>query len=210
MQELVDDLINQGYLKTPRIISAFRAVDRMNFVLDEIKDQAYLNHALPIGWGQTISQPLTVAFMLELLNPTEGSKILDIGFGSGWQAALLSEIIGKKGKIIAVEYVADVFEFGKKNLEKTGYLKKNVEVFCDDSSCGFPKFAPYDFIIGAAAAPKIPEELIKELKVGGRLVLPVGGFLQKIILAEKESEDETNYKDFPGFVFVPMKGQINQ
>lgn len=210
MQELINDLINQGYLKTPRIISAFCAVDRANFVPDEIKDQAYLNHALPIGWGQTISQPLTVAFMLELLKPTEGSKVLDIGLGSGWQAALLSEIVGEKGKIIAVEYVKEVFEFGKKNLEKTGYLKKNIEVFCDDSSCGFPKFAPYDFIIGAAATPKISEELIKELKVEGRLVLPIGGLFQKIVLAEKESEDKTIYKDFPGFVFVPMKGRVNE
>src|SRR3989344_867492 len=111
LEGLIQELLSGGYLKTPRIIDAFRLIDRADFVLPEYKDEACGNYPLPIGEGQTISQPLTVAFMLELLNPQPGEKILDIGAGSGWQTALLAEIVGPKGQIVAIERIPKLCRF---------------------------------------------------------------------------------------------------
>ena len=109
---LIDSLIKEGWLKTPRIIKAFREVKRVDFLPKEIKDLAELNEALSIGYGQTISQPLVVAFMLELLQPQPGDKILDVGSGSGWTTALLAQIVGQKGKVIAIDIIPELVEFG--------------------------------------------------------------------------------------------------
>src|SRR3989338_6252796 len=122
-EKLISDLVNRGYLKTPDIINAFREVDRGDFVPGDIKSAAYLNQALPIGRNQTISQPLVVAFMLELLEPAAGEKILDIGLGSGWQAAILAQIVGRNGRIVALERIPELFEFAKKNLAKHKFVK---------------------------------------------------------------------------------------
>ncbi|MGB9609289.1 MAG: protein-L-isoaspartate O-methyltransferase family protein, partial [Minisyncoccia bacterium] len=111
--KLIDDLIKDGFLKSPRIIDAFRKVDRMNFVIDYVKNEAYRNSPLAIGFGQTISQPLTVAFMLELLDVQEGNKVLDVGSGSGWTTALLAELVGEKGKVYGIEIIPELYEFGK-------------------------------------------------------------------------------------------------
>ena len=125
---LVEFLIKEGWLKTPEIIKAFRKIKREDFLPDEMKSSAGLNEALPIGFGQTISQPLTVAFMLELLQPTAGDKILDVGSGSGWTSALLAKIVGKRGRIIAIEKIKELKEFGEKNIAKYGFIKKEVVV----------------------------------------------------------------------------------
>src|SRR3989344_6125935 len=113
-KELIDYLIERKILKTPRIIEAFRAVDRAAFVLPEYKDEAYENHPLPIGEGQTISQPETVAFMLEKLDPAAGEKILDVGSGSGWTTALLADIAGDSGKDFGIERIPSLCELGRK------------------------------------------------------------------------------------------------
>ena len=118
---LIDSLIQQGWLKTPEIIEAFRKIKRIDFLPEDMKDLAELNEALPIGYGQTISQPLVVAFMLELLQPKKGEKILDIGSGSGWTSALLADIVSQKensGKVIAIEFIPELKEFGEKNVAK--------------------------------------------------------------------------------------------
>ena len=119
-ENLIDSLIKDGYLKTPEIIEAFKAIDRANFVSNELKGDAYLNVPLSIGFGQTISQPLTVAFMLELLQPKKGEKILDVGAGSGWTIALLAFIVGDPpaggGKIIGVERIPELKEMAEKNI----------------------------------------------------------------------------------------------
>jgi len=115
---LIDSLIEDGWLKTPRIIEAFRKIKRADFMSDDIKNLAELNEALPIGYGQTISQPLTVAFMLEQLQPEPCQKILDIGSGSGWTSALLAHIVGLEGKVIAIEIIPKLKEFGKRNTAK--------------------------------------------------------------------------------------------
>lgn len=204
-RELVDSLIKDGYLRTPSIISAFKKIDRADFVPDNLRHEAYVNAPLPIGFGQTISQPLTVAFMLELLKPEAGNKVLDVGAGSGWQAALLAEIVGPAaagGKVFAVEIVGELLEFGKMNVEKYDFVKEGrVEFAQSDGSLGLPKYAPFDRIIAAAAGQEIPESWKIQLKIGGRLVAPVGSDL---ILLVKQSETDFKQKEFPGFAFVPL------
>lgn len=203
MHSLINNLIQEGYLKTPRIIDAFRNTDRADFVPEDLRSEAYINAPLPIGWGQTISQPLTVAFMLELLQPQKGDKILDVGSGSGWQTALLAHIVGPKGRVFAIELIAELKSFGEKNAAKYNFIKKGIAKFiCADGSKGLPKEALFDKIIAAAAvAEKIPEAWKKQLKVGGRLVTPVGG---SIWLLAKIGEDKFKEKEFPGFAFVPL------
>lgn len=205
-QKLIDQLVREKTLVTREIIKAFYRVDRSNFLPPGTESQAGLNTALEIGYEQTISQPFTVAFMLELLQPKLGQKILDIGSGSGWQTALLAKIVGEKGKVIALEIVSELKKVGEENLKRFGF--KNVEFLAKDGSGGLPKEAPFDRIIGAAAIPEIPEVLKGQLKVGGRLVMPVGTINQEIILIIRESEDKYQEERFPNFVFVPMTGKF--
>ena len=203
MKQLINDLIQQGYLKSPRIINAFRKIKRVDFVPEELKGEADINAPLPIGYGQTISQPLTVAFMLELLEPKEGDKILDVGSGSGWQTALLAEIAGEKGKVYAVERIPELKIFGENNAKK--YHFKNVKFILGNGSKGLEEESPFDKIIVAAAARGgIPEELKRQLKINGRLVIPVEG---SIWLVVKEDENKFTEKEFPGFAFVPLVGE---
>jgi len=209
MEGLIQQLIQDGYLKTPLIIEAFRKINREDFLPEDLKNEADINAPLPIGFGQTISQPLTVAFMLELLEPKPGEKILDIGSGSGWQIALLSYCVGEKGKVFGVERVAELAEFGEKNAEKYGFVKKGIAKFIiGDGSKGLKNEAPFDKIIAAASAKEIPEAWKKQVKIGGRIVAPVN---ESIWLLVKKSDlpagrqgNEFEEKEFPGFVFVPL------
>jgi len=204
---LVDSLIKEGWLKTPRIIKAFEKIKRIDFLPDEINDLAEMNEALPIGLGQTISQPLTVAFMLEKLEPKEGDRILDIGSGSGWTSALLAEIVGPKGKIVAIEIIQDLAEFGKKNVSKYSFVEKGiVEFICGDGCKGHKKEAPYDRILCSAAACKtIPSEWEKQLKVGGKIVTPIDSSIW-VFKKKLSSEKNNNFEktEYPGFAFVPL------
>jgi len=137
---LIDSLIKEGWLKTERIIKAFREIKRADFMPEEMRDEAELNEALPIGQGQTISQPLVVAFMLEELKPKPGDNVLDIGSGSGWTTALLSYIVGKEGKVTAMEVVPELKEFGEKNVFKYNFIKKGIAQFIlGDGRKKFPK-----------------------------------------------------------------------
>lgn len=192
-------------MKTPSIIEAFEKVDRKDFVPEELKDKAYLNTPLPIGYGQTISQPLTVAFMLELLQPQAGDKILEIGSGSGWQTALLANIVSGgngRGKIIAVELIPELMAFGRKNAAKYGFIKRGiVEFHSFNATRGMPEQAPFDKIISAASGGEIPPAWKEQLAIGGRLVAPVKG---SIILLTKKSETEFKAEEYPGFAFVPL------
>ena len=205
MEQLINNLIENGYLKTPEIINAFRKIDRVDFIPEELKSEATANTPLPIGYGQTISQPLTVAFMLELLQPKSGHKILDVGSGSGWQSSLLAYITGDEGRVIAIERISELSEFGKNNSKK--YNFKNLEFVVGDGSKGYKKEAPYDRIIVTAGAPRIPKSLLEQLKDPGKLLIPVGGRgLQELKLVEKK-EGEFSTKNLGGCVFVPLIGE---
>lgn len=202
LEQLVKSLVDGGYLKTPEIINAFRKIDRADFVLDKLKIDAYLNIPLPIGYGQTISQPLTVAFMLELLKPEKGDKILDVGSGSGWQTALLGEIAGEEGKVFGIEIIPDLKDFGVKNIAKYGFIEKGiVQVFRASGAVGLKSEAPFDKIIVGAMAKNVPEELRQQLKIGGRLVIPHRGSVWLVI---KISENKFEEYEYPGFAFVPL------
>jgi len=198
----VSNLINQGVLKTPWVIEAFEKINRADFVLLELKNEAYINEPLYIGNGQTISQPYTVAFMIELLNLEPGNKIFEIGFGSGWQTAILAEIVGGTGKVFAVERIRELFEFGTQNISKYNFIKKGiVKTILGNATEGLEQYAPFDRIIAAASGEDIPETWLNELKIGGRLVAPIK---KSIWLYIKKSEKEFDKQEFPGFVFVPL------
>jgi protein-L-isoaspartate(D-aspartate) O-methyltransferase len=229
MDILVKELVEKGRLKTPTIIKAFEKIDRADFVGEENLDYAYIDEALPIGEGQTISQPTTVAIMLELLQPKsgddilpaqggvsfsarrgkklfrDGNKVLDIGFGSGWTTALLAEIVGAKGQVYAIEIIKEIFEFGKKNIEK--YNFKNIKYFNQDGSQGLSEYAPFDKILASAAVDQVPLPLKEQLKINGILVLPVRDSIFKII---KKSKSEFAIEEHPFFAFVPMRGRFGQ
>jgi len=205
MDELIKSLIDKEVLKTPWIINAFRKADRIDFVPERLKKLAYENEALPIGYGQTISQPYTVAFMLELLEPKSGDQILDIGSGSGWQSALLAEIAGDGGRVYPMEINPDVFEIGKENISKYPELLKRVELYCQNANNGLPKIAEnigrFNKIIAAAEVEEVPLSWREQLKINGRLVYPKDN---SIFLEIKKSGDDFEVNQFPGFVFVPF------
>ena len=199
---LIDNLIKEDWLKTPEIISAFRKIKRADFMPENMKDLAEVDEAMPIGQGQTISQPKVVAFMLELLEPKAGEKILDVGSGSGWTSALLSEIVGDKGRVVSLELIPELKEFGEKNAAKYGFVEKGTAQFiCCDGSKGYEEESPFDKILASAAARRVPEAWKKQLKVGGRIVAPINS---SIWLFVKKSENEMEEKEYPGFIFVPL------
>jgi protein-L-isoaspartate(D-aspartate) O-methyltransferase len=199
--ELTNELINAGYLKTPAIIDAFRAVDRAAFVPAEFKGEAYENRPLPIGFDQTISQPLTVAFMLELLQPQPGDKILDVGAGSGWQSALLAHLVGEAGKVTAIELLPELKNFADLNLKNYPELTPRINMVSGDGANGYSAEAPYNRIIAAAAGDAIPEEWKTELKTGGVIVAPVDS---SIVVIHKITPDKFETREYFGFSFVPL------
>ena len=210
MSKLIDNLIQEGWLVTPQIIEAFRKIFREDFLPEGMENMAELNEALPIGFGQTISQPLTVAFMLEKLQPMPGDKILDVGSGSGWTSALLSEIVGPKGKVFALEVVPELKEFGQKNVAKYNFIEEGrCQFVCVDGSKGYPNFASrpelaegFDKILcSAAVQKKIPQAWKDQLRIAGRIVTPINSSIWLLI---KKGENQFEEYEYPGFVFVPL------
>ena len=197
---LIDSLIASHILKGAALIKAFRAVDRADFVRKEYQNEAYEDYPLPIGCGQTISQPTTVVFMLERLDPQEGEKILDVGSGSGWTTALLAYIVGKQGSVHGVEIIPELVAFGKGNLTKYTFPHAYIKQAHPDT-LGLPEHAPFDKILVSAAATELPQALLDLLKDGGRMVIPVRGAIWYI---EKISATEIRKHEYPGFAFVPL------
>lgn len=198
-QELVEHLKGIGVLKTPEIISAFESIDRADFIKSRDKSIAYEDIPLDIGYDQTISQPLTVAFMLEELGPKKGSSVLDIGSGSGWTTALLAHIVGESGEVVGLERIPELADFGRSNLQKYKLDQAKIEK-AEKGVLGKPG-QKFDRILVSASANKLPEELILQLKPNGILVVPVRSSIFKIA---KSLEGVVSMQEFPGFVFVPL------
>ncbi len=199
MNELIDSMIVGGALHTPAIIDAFKKVDRRYFVPSSFSEHIYVDAPLPIGEEQTISQPSTVAFMLEQLEPREGDSILDIGSGSGWTTALLCSIVGETGSVTGLERKEALVEQGRRNLSKFDFSGK-CSIEKAGESLGIPE-KKFDKILVSASADEIPEVLFSQLKEGGILVVPVRNSIFKF---KKISQTQLESREFPGFVFVPL------
>jgi protein-L-isoaspartate(D-aspartate) O-methyltransferase len=201
-KDLIKMLVAERLLKSRKVIKAFEDVPRENFLPERLRGLAYSDTPLPIPGGQTISAPHMVAVMSEYLDVEANHKVLEIGAGSGYQAAILSKM-APRGRVYTIEVVLELTDFAKKNL--VGY--KNVRVFSGDGSIGLPEYAPYDRIIATAGCPSIPRPWMDQLKEGGKIVAPVGGmYEQRLILVEKKDGKilETDL-NFP-CVFVPLRG----
>lgn len=208
--DIVDQLIKDLKLKSPSLIAAFRKIRRADFLLPASFGEADLDVPLAIGEGQTNSQPTTVAFMLELLDPKPGEWILDVGSGSGWTAALLAEAMGESGRVYGLEVREPIRAWGETNAEKYQLVTSGrIRFLQGDGHLGLPALAPFDKILVSAATPTIPVELTDQLKLGGRLVLPIGEWYeaQSIVVVDKISEHKFREQRFPGFVFVPLVGK---
>jgi protein-L-isoaspartate(D-aspartate) O-methyltransferase len=199
MDMLVDNMISSNMLKSPLIIDAFRTIDRKYFVPEKYTEDSYIDAPLPIGNYQTISQPSTVAFMLERLEPKDGNTVLDIGSGSGWTTALLCYIVGDKGSVTGVERVDALVEQGRENLSKFSF-NSHCHIEKAGDKLGLPA-QQFDRILVSASADEIPEELFSQLKTGGILVIPIR---ESIFKFTKVSETEIDKEEFYGFVFVPL------
>ena len=184
-----------------RLLAALKRVPREAFVPPSEAPFAYINAPLPIGHRQTISQPFIVAIMTELLDAAPDSVVLEIGTGSGYQAAILAEI---GARVYSVEIIPELAENAKKALAATGYA--NVQLRVGDGRAGWPEHAPYDGIIVTAAAAEVPPALVAQLKPGGRLVIPVGspGGEQILSVIEKTGSGETRRRDTLPVAFVPL------
>ena len=198
--DLLKYLEDSGVLVSPHIVRAFSLVDRADFVPLRVADyMCYADQPLKIGFGQTISQPTTVAFMLELLGADQGDCVLDVGTGSGWTSALLGHIVGSSGVVYGVEIVPELVVFGRRNIAK--YDMENVHIAFAGNVYGDPDHAPFDRILVSAAAQDIPSELIDQLKIGGILVIPVQN---DIVRYHKITEGIGKKEVFHGFSFVPL------
>ena len=189
----------------PLVIAAMRKVPRHLFVPPALREQAYRDSPLPIGHGQTISQPYIVALMTQLARAAPGKKALDVGTGSGYQAAILAETCDE---VFSIEILCDLAEQARARLESLGY--RNVHVRCGDGYAGWPEEAPFDVIVVAAAPARIPRPLVEQLAPGGRLVIPVGNVSQELVVVEKLEDGSIRQFTAGGVRFVPMTGRAAQ
>ncbi|HYX08290.1 MAG TPA: protein-L-isoaspartate(D-aspartate) O-methyltransferase [Bacteroidales bacterium] len=201
-QKMVKDQIEARGINNPDVLRAMLRVEREKFVPAKLKNDAYGDYPLPIGEGQTISQPYIVALMTQLLGPSKDKKILEIGTGSGYQAAVLSEIFGE---VYTIEIIPSLAEKAKKRFKELGYL--NIYTKTGDGYQGWAEHAPYDGIIVTCASSDIPQPLKDQLKVGGKMVIPVGsGYAQQLEVVTKNKGRYVKRNIVP-VMFVPMKNE---
>ena len=197
-KKLVDTIRNKG-ITDEKILDAINIIPRHLFLDSSFVEFAYEDKPFPIGSGQTISQPYTVAFQTEILDVSKGFKVLEIGTGSGYQACVLEEI---GAKVFSIERQRKLYNKTKGFLDNLGY---NIKLFLGDGFKGVPAFAPYDRLLITAAAPEIPKELLQQLKIGGKLVIPLGeGDVQTMLRLTKLQNGEITKETFGAFRFVPM------
>jgi len=199
--ELIDNLRLKG-ITDDTVLQAMSKVEREKFVQAVMKPNAYKDIALPIGYGQTISQPFTIAIMTQALQVKKSDKILEIGTGSGYQAAVLYQL---EAKVYSIERNIDIYNQVLKKFEKLGI---RVHCKCGDGTLGWEAYSPFDKIIVTAGAPSVPEALKKQLAVNGRMVIPVGNMSsQTLKVLTKTADDEYEIEDIPQFAFVPLIGR---
>ena len=187
-----------------RLITAFRKIPRENFLPLKLRQEAYDDIPLPIGSNQTISQPTTILIMLQAIELKKTDRVLEIGTGSGYNATLISHIV-KQGQVYTTEIIPELVDFAKSNIEK---LKiKNINIIKTDGSKGYKEESPYDKIIVTAACPKIPNLLIKQLKLNGILIAPVGPLYNQEMLKIIKRQNKLEIKNLGNFIFVPLQGE---
>ncbi|AEF96587.1 protein-L-isoaspartate O-methyltransferase [Methanotorris igneus] len=204
MKPIVERLMYEGYIKNKKVAEALLKVPRHEFVPEDLKEYAYIDSPLEIGFGQTISAIHMVAMMCDILDLKEGQKVLEVGTGCGYHAAVTAELVGKDGLVVTVERFPELAKRAEKTLRRLGY--DNVIVICGDGTLGYEPLAPYDRIYVTAAGPKVPRPLIEQLKDGGKLLIPVGRYVQHLILIEKK-DGKIIEKDFGEVSFVPLVGE---
>lgn len=198
MDTLCEHMLQSGVLHSPHIEAAFRAIDRKDFIPSESHALAYYDKPVHIGYNQTISQPSTVAFMLELLEPQRGMKLLDVGSGSAWTTALLAHITGPEGSVLGLERVEALVDFGAANLAR--YNMPHASIRKAGTELGAPTEAPFDRILVSASARSFPETLVSQLVERGIVVVPVRDAIWKAT----KVENQPLFEKYDGFVFVPL------
>lgn len=199
---MVESQIRRRGVSDERVLQAMLTVPRHEFVDERRRSAAYADHPVPIGYGQTISQPLMVALMLEAMELRGSERVLEVGAGCGYQAALLGQLVTE---VIAVEVIAELAELAARNLARLGV--SNVCVIHGDGSLGYPPAAPYDAIVVAAGAPAVPPPLLEQLAEGGRLLIPVGVQLGHELLRIRRQAGGFSRESLGGCAFVPLVGK---
>jgi protein-L-isoaspartate(D-aspartate) O-methyltransferase len=200
-RRMVDEQLKARGITDERVLAAMLKVPRHRFVPDDFQREAYSDGPLPIGQGQTISQPYIVALMTAAVSVKPQARCLDIGTGSGYQAAVLAELAKD---VYSIEIVPELAESADKRLQELGY--RNIRVRAGDGYLGWPEYAPFDAIIVAAAPDHVPQPLVDQLAAGGKLVIPVGDFFQELLLIEKRPDGTIVKKNLAPVRFVPMTG----
>lgn len=204
-RRMVDEQIRSRDITTPAVLAAMERVPRHLFVPEDQRQEAYADRPLPIGYGQTISQPYIVALMTDLLDLDPGDRVLEIGTGSGYQAAVLSRMAKE---VYTIEIVKPLGERARRTLASLGY--DNIHVRTGDGYKGWPQKAPFDGILVTAAPPTVPGPLLKQLKVGGKLVLPVGRVIQNLWVYTKRADGGFDKDKVLPVLFVPMTGEAQK
>lgn len=207
-KDLVSTLSDMGYIKTDQVKDAMIKVPREEFMTPETKHYAYLDRPIPLQEGQTISAPHMVAIICEKLALEKGMKVLEIGTGFGYNAAVVAEIIGDEGHVYTIERIENLKNIAERNLKRTGY-SENVTVILGDGTKGYDEKSPFDRIYATASAPKVPEPLKQQLKIGGRLLTPIGRdtSVQELLCLMRINEKDYKSYNLGGVVFVPMIGK---
>ena len=200
---MVESQLRQRGIRDERLLAAMSKVPRHEFVSQQNWNEAYADHPIPIAEKQTTSQPYMIAAMVQAAEIKPGDRVLEIGAGSGYQTAVLAELARQ---VFAVERYASLTETAQKTLERLGY--RNAKIVTGDGSLGLPESAPFDAIIVSAAAPSIPQALVDQLAVGGRLLIPIGEADQQVLqLVQRNADGGTSVRTLEGCRFVPLIGE---